>query len=201
MKLYFSPGACSLSPHIVCREAGLTPELIKVDLRNKQTELGDDYFQINPNGYVPALVLDDGSILTEVPAIVQYLADQVPEKRLAPPNGTLERYRLQSMLNFITAELHKSMGVFFNPNANAEWKDTVTALLRRRFGYVNDVLAQHPYALGDDFTVADAYLFTILSWCKPLKIDLSPWPRLGDYLDRIAARPAVQEARRAEGLL
>lgn len=201
MKLYFSPGACSLSPHIVCREAGLAPELVKVDLRTKQTEHGDDYFQINPNGYVPALALDDGSILTEGPAIVQYLADQVPEKRLAPPNGTMERYRLQSLLNFISAELHKSMGVFFNPNANAEWKEAVTGLLRRRLGYVNDLLAQHPYALGSDFTVADAYLFTILSWSKPLKFDLSPWPRLGDYLDRIAARPAVQEARRAEGLL
>ena len=201
MKLYFSPGACSLSPHIVCREAGLAVELVKVDLRTKQTEHGDDYFQINPNGYVPALVLDDGSILTEGPAIIQYLADQVPDKRLAPPNGTMERYRLQSLLNFITAELHKSMGVFFNPNASAEWKEAVTALLQRRLGYVNDLLAQHPYALGEDFTVADAYLFTILSWSKPLKIDLSPWPRLGDYLDRIAARPAVQEARRAEGLL
>lgn len=201
MKLYFSPGACSLSPHIVCREAGLAVELVKVDLRTKQTEHGDDYFQINPNGYVPALVLDDGSVLTEGPAIVQYLADQVPDKRLAPPNGTMERYRLQSLLNFITAELHKSMGVFFNPNASAEWKEAVTALLQRRLAYVNDLLMQHPYASGDDFTVADAYLFTILSWSKPLKIDLSPWPRLGDYLDRIAARPAVQEARRAEGLL
>lgn len=201
MKLYYSPGACSLSPHIVCREAGLTVELVKVDLRSKQTEGGDDYFQINPNGYVPALVTDDGSILTEGPAIVQYLADQVPEKRLAPPNGTMERYHLQSLLNFITSELHKSMGVFFNPNANAEWKEAVTALLQRRLKHVNDLLSQHTYALGDDFTVADAYLFTILSWSKPLNIDLSPWPRLSDYLNRIAARPSVQEARRAEGLL
>lgn len=201
MKLYFSPGACSLSPHIVCREAGMTPELVKVDLRSKQTQHGDDYFRINPNGYVPALVLDDGSVLTEGPAIVQYLADQVPGKRLAPPNGTLERYRLQSLLNFITSELHKSMGVFFNPNANAEWKEAVTGLLHRRLGYVDGLLAQHPYAFGNDFTVADAYLFTILSWSKPLKFDLSPWPRLTDYLERVAARPAVQEARRAEGLL
>lgn len=201
MKLYFSPGACSLSPHIVCREAGLAVELVKVDLGTKQTEHGDDYFRINPNGYVPALLLDDGQILTEGPAIVQYLADRVPEKRLAPPNGTLERYRLQSLLNFITSELHKSMGVFFNPNANTEWKAVVTGLLQKRLNYVDSLLAQHPYALGDQFTVADAYLFTILSWSKPLKMDLSAWPRLGDYLDRIAARPAVQEARRAEGLL
>lgn len=202
MKLYFSPGACSLSPHIVLREAGFVPELVKVDLRTKKTEAGDDYWAINPNGYVPALRLDDGSVLTEGPAILQYVADQVPEKKLAPPNGTLERYRLQSVLNFISTELHKSFGTFFNPNANDAWKEVVRGLLNRRLNYVNDdLLAKGAYAMGEQFTVADAYLFTVLNWTRPLKIDLTPWPRVAEYLGRVASRPAVQEAMRAEGLI
>lgn len=200
MKLYFSPGACSLSPHIALREAGFEPNLVKVDLRTKKTEAGDDYTAINPNGYVPTLVLDDGSVLTEGPAIVQYVADQVPGKRLAPANGTLARYRLQSVLNFISAELHKTFGVFFNPNATPDWKDAARQLLARRLAYVDSLLAKGPYALGDDFSVADCYLFTILNWSGHLQVDLSPWPRLGDYLKRIAARPAVQAALKAEGL-
>lgn len=200
MKLYYSPGACSLSPHIVLREAGFTPELVRVDLKSKKTEAGDDYFAINPNGYVPTLMLDDGKVLTEGPAIVQYLADQVPDRKLAPANGSFERYRLQSLLNFITAELHKTFGVFFNPTAGEDWKQSARALLKRRLGYVDSLLAEGPYAMGEQFTVADAYLFTILSWSKHLQVDLSPWPRLGEYLQRIASRPAVQEAMRAEGL-
>lgn len=201
MKLYFSPGACSLSPHIALREAGFSPELVKVDLKAKKTEAGEDYFAINPNGYVPTLVLDDGNVLTEGPAIVQYIADQVPARKLAPANGTLERYRLQSVLNFISAELHKTYGAFFNPNAGDEWKQTARALLGRRLKYVDSLLAKGPYAMGEQFTVADCYLYTILNWSKPLHIDLSPWPRLDEYLQRIASRPAVQEALRAEGLM
>lgn len=202
MKLYFAPGACSLSPHIALREAGISPELVRVDLKTKKTEAGDDYWPINPNGYVPALVLDDGSVLTEGPAIVQYIADLVPERRLAPANGTLERYRLQSVLNFISAELHKTLGVFFNPAATDDWKQAAQALLGRRLKYVNDgLLAKGPYAMGEQFTVADCYLFTVLNWTKPLKVDVSPWPRLGEYLGRIVSRPAVQEALRAENLM
>lgn len=201
MKLYYSPGACSLSPHIVMLEAGFTPTLVRVDLRTKKTENAEDYFTVNPNGYVPALVLDDGSVLTEGPAIVQYLADQAPDKKLAPPNGTLERYRLQSLLNFITSELHKSLGVFFNPAAPAEWKEAVKGLLARRFAYVEGLLVSHDYAFGDQFTVADAYLFTVLNWTKGLHIDISSWPRLGAYLERMAGRPTVRQAMREEGLL
>lgn len=200
MKLYYAPGACSLSPHIAALEAGMSPEMVKVNLKTKKTEAGDDYTAINPNGYVPTLVLDDGGTLTEGPAIVQYIADRVPERKLAPANGTLERYRLQSVLNFITAELHKTFGVLFNPNAGEEWKQAALALLKRRFNYVDSLLAKGPYVLGEQFTVADCYLFTILRWAKPAHIDLSPWPRLGGYLDLIASRPAVQEALRTEGL-
>lgn len=201
MRLYYSPGACSLSPHIVLREAGFTPTLVRVDLRNKKTETGEDYFAVNPNGYVPALELDDGSVLTEGPAIVQYLADQVPDKQLAPANGTLERYCLQSLLNFITSELHKSLGTFFNPAAPADWKEAVQGLLAKRFDYVESLLTKHDFVFSTQFTVADAYLFTILNWTRVLHIDITTWPHLAAYLDRIAQRPAVQQAMQAEGLI
>ena len=201
MKLYYSPGACSLSPHIVLLEADLEATLVRVDLRTKKTEAGDDYFSVNPNGYVPALALYGGTVLTEGPAIVQYLADQVPDKGLAPPNGTLERYRLQSLLNFITSELHKSIGVFFNPAAPAEWKEMVKGLLAKRFTYVDSLLAQHDYAFGKQFTVADAYLFTVLNWTRGLKIDTTPWPRISTYIERVANRRAVQKAMQEEGLI
>jgi glutathione S-transferase len=201
MKLYYSPGACSLSPHIALREAGFTPELVKVDLKTKKTESGDDYTAVNPNGYVPTLVLDDGTVLTEGPAIVQYIADQVPERKLAPANGTIERYRLQSMLNFISAELHKTFGTFFNPKASEDWKAAARALIGRRLKHVDSLLAKGPYILGEEFTVADGYLFTILNWSGLLKVDLAPWPRIGEYQNRISSRPAVQEALRAEGLI
>jgi glutathione S-transferase len=201
MKLYFAPGACSLSPHIALREAGIAVELVKVNLRTKKTEAGDDFAAINPNGYVPVLQLDDGSVLTEGPAIVQYIADRVPEKKLAPANGTLERYRLQSLLNFIGTELHKTCTPIFNPKSGDDAKQAARALLERRLGYVNNILEKGPYLMGEQFSVADGYLFTVLSWTKPMNIDLSPWPRLGGYIARIAARPAVQEALKAEGLM
>jgi glutathione S-transferase len=201
MKLYYSPGACSLSPHIALNEGGFTYDTERVDLATGMTETGADYKTINPNGYVPALLLDDGQVLTEVPAIVQYLADLVPEKRLAPPAGTMERYRLMEWLNFISTELHKAFGALFNPQAPEDWKDIVKAQLIRRIEHASQRLAGRTYIMGDDFTVADAYLFTVLGWGKYVGVEISPWPTLTAYLGRIAARPAVQTALKAEGLV
>lgn len=201
MKLYYSPGACSLSPHIVLRESGLPFALERVDLKTHKTETGADYYRINPNGYVPFLVLDSGETLSEGPAIVQWIADQAPAKKLAPPNGTLERARLQEWLNFIATELHKSHSPLFNPAAPDEWRTVMRKLLKRRFTEVAKKLEGRDYLLGSDFSVADAYLFVVMSWGKWVKIDYSPWPVLVAYQARIAARPAVQEALKAEGLL
>ena len=201
MKLYYSPGACSLSPHIVLVESGLGFDLEKVDLAAKKTERGADYWKVNPKGYVPALELDDGQVLTEGPAIVQYLADRVPQKKLAPPAGTMERYRLQEWLNFISTELHKGFSPLFNPKASDDWKSAARELLGRRIAIVAKQLEGKSYAMGTAFTVADAYLFTILRWARHVKLDLSPWPVLPDYLDRVAARPAVHAALAAEGLI
>jgi len=201
MKLYYSPGACSLSPHIVLNEGGFSFEKEKVDLSIKQTETGADYRAVNPNGYVPALLLDDGQVLTEGPAIVQYLADLVPEKRLAPPADTMERYRLMAWLNFISTELHKGFGALFNPQAPQDWKNIVNAQLIRRIEHASQRLAGRTYIMGDDFTVADAYLFTVLGWGKYVGVEISPWPTLTAYLGRIAVRPAVQAALKAEGLV
>lgn len=201
MKLYYSPGACSLSPHIALREAGLAFELVKTDLRSKQTEDGGDYRQINPKGYVPALALDDGQVLTEGPVIVQYIADRVPERKLAPPNGSMERLRLQEWLNFTTSEIHKSFSPLFNPQASEDWKAGARALLERRIDYVAQALAGRSYLMGDTFSVADCYLFTTLNWANFVNIDLGRWPAIGDYLQRVGARPAVQAALKAEGLL
>jgi glutathione S-transferase len=200
MKLYYSPGACSLSPHIVLNEGGFSYDTERVDLASGKTETGADYRAVNPNGYVPALLLDDGQVLTEGPAIVQYLADRVPEKRLAPPAGTMERYRLMEWLNFISTELHKDFGALFNPQAPEEWKMAVKAQLAQRIGHVSQRLEGKTYIMGDDFTVADAYLFTVLGWGQYVGLDLSPWPMLAAYLGRVAARPAVQAALKAEGL-
>lgn len=200
MKLYYSPGACSLSPHIVLNEGGFDFDKERVDLVSKKTESGADYTAINPNGYVPALLLDDGQVLTEGPAIIQYLADRLPEKKLAPPAGAVERYRLQEWLNFISTELHKGFGALFNPKAPDEWKTTARELLVRRIAYAAKRLESKPYLMGNDFTVADAYLFTVLGWSNWVGVDLSPWPALGAYLGRVAARPAVQAALKAEGL-
>jgi len=200
MKLYYSPGACSLSPHIVLREAGLSFDLVKKDLHSQTLEDGSDYRTINPKGYVPALVLDDGQVLTEGPAIVQYLADQVPGKKLAPPAGTLERVRLQEWLNYITSELHKTFSPLFNKQASEDWKAAARALLDRRIDYVAKALEGRNYLMGDTFTVADCYLFTVLNWAAWVKVDLSRWPGASEYLKRVAARPAVQAALQAEGL-
>ncbi len=201
MKLYHKAGACSLSPHIVLREAGLAFELERVDLASKKTGSGGDYFGVNPKGYVPALALDDGQLLTEGPAIVQYLADLVPEKRLAPPAGTMERVRLQEWLNFIATELHKGFSPLYNPRAPEEWKSVARELLAKRIALVAERLTGRDYLMGDAFTVADAYLFTVLNWAAFAKVDLSPWPVLGAYQARVAARPAVRAALLAEGLI
>jgi glutathione S-transferase len=200
MKLYYAPGACSLSPHIVLREAGLPFELEKFDYATKKTDRGADYMKVNPKGYVPALELDNGEVLTEGPAIVQYIADRVPKSGLAPEWGSPERYRLQEWLNFITSELHKSIGPFFNPKTPEAQKDILRENFARRFRYVDQALASRPYLMGDKFTVADAYLFWVLSAANFLKIDLSPFANLGAFMKRVAARPKVQEALKAEGL-
>ena len=200
MKLYYAPGACSLSPHIVAREAGIPLELEKVDLGAKKTAAGEDYRQVNPKGYVPALRLDDGSVLTEGPAIVQYLADRKPAAGLAPHAGTIERYRLQEWLNFLTSEIHKSFSPLFNPAAAEGWKQAARDNITRRFDWVAEQLGPNAYLVGERFTVADAYLFTLLNWCQWTGINLDRWPALKDYHARVAARPKVQEALRAEGL-
>ena len=201
MKLYYSPGACSLSPHIALREAGLPVELVKVDLRAKKTEKGDDYAAINPKGSVPAVQMDDGSVLTEGAAIVQHIADQAPGKKLAPANGTKDRLRLQEWLNYIASEVHKGIGQLFNPAMPEDYKTTVkNNLAARQLPHLEKALAGRDYIMGD-FSVADAYLFTVLNWTKLHKIDLSAFPNITAYMTRMAARPAVQEAMKAEGLL
>lgn len=200
MKLYLKPGACSLSPHIVLEESGLDYETETVDLKTKRTSSGEDYSQINPKGYVPALLLDSGELLTEGPAIIQYIADQAPAKKLAPANGSIERYRLQSWLNFIATELHKSCSPFFNPAAGDDWKKIAAANLERRLGYINEQLEGKSYLLGDGFSVADAYLFTILGWMKFINIDLSKWSNLAAYYERVGARPAVRAVLKTERL-
>lgn len=198
MKLFFSPSACSLSPHIVAREAGLDLTLERVNMGSKKLSTGDDFNAVNPKGYVPTLELDDGSFLTEGPAIVQYLADKKPESKLVPAAGTMERYRLQEWLNFISTELHKGFSPLFNPNAPAEWKTAVIAKLGERFDYVSARLEGHSYLTGDNFTVADAYLFTVLRWTAFVGIDLGKWPTLQAYVARVGERPAVQAALEAE---
>ncbi|MDW8467939.1 MAG: glutathione transferase GstA [Burkholderiales bacterium] len=201
MKLYYSPGACSLSPHIVAREAGIPLELVKVDLKTKTLADGSDYRRVNGKGYVPALELADGEVLTEGPVIVQYLADSKPEAALAPPQGTRERLRLQEWLNFITSELHKGYGNFFNPALTPEWRAAVTERLDLRLGWVAGQLDGRPYLMGERFSVADAYLFTVLNWSAVAKYDLARFPSLVAYHRRIAERPKVVEAMRAEGLI
>lgn len=201
MKLYFSPAACSLSPHIVLREAGLAFDLEKVDLAKKKTKSGADFLQINPKGQVPVLALDDGDILTEGPVIVQYIADQAPAAKLIPPAGTRERYHLQEWLNFLTSEVHKSFAPLFKPNTPDAYKDIVKENLAGRFEFLNETLEGRSYLTGETFTVADAYCFTLLNWAHFAKIDLGRWPNLKAYVERVAARPKVREAMQAEGLL
>ncbi len=201
MKLYFSPGACSLSPHIVLREAGLPFELEQVNLQTKKLKSGGDFLEVNPKGQVPVLKLDNGEILTEGPAIVQYIADQKPETGLAPKAGTMARYHVQEWLNFITSELHKSFTPLFRPNTPEEYVKISKENLANRFGFLDKHLANRQYLMGDKFTVPDAYAFTVISWSKYKDIDLSRWPNLKAYMDRVGARPKVQEAMKAEGLI
>jgi glutathione S-transferase len=201
MKLYYAPGACSLSPHIVSREAGIPVELKKVNLKDKVVEGGADFLKVNSKGYVPALELDNGQVLTEGPAIVQYLADQKPASGLAPKPESFERYRLQEWLNFITAEIHKGFSPLFKPSTPDEYKKIARENLAGRFDWLNQQLAGKDYLMGKTFTVADAYLFTVLTWTKPLQIDLGKWPNLAAFVARVSARPKVKEAMKAEGLI
>jgi glutathione S-transferase len=201
LKLYYTPGVCSLSPHIALHEAGLPHTLEKVDIRRGGAlESGGSFRDINGKGYVPALELDDGSLLTEGPAIVQYIADQAPASGLAPAAGSIERYRLQEWLNFIGSELHKNMGSMFNPAQTPEWRAAASATLSKRLDWLVQAMGDKPYLMGERFTVADGYLFTVLRWAGPVKFDLSPWPALAGYMQRVGERPKVREAMADEGL-
>ena len=201
MKLYYSPGACSLSPHIVLREAGLPVELVRADLKAHKLPDGSDYYGIHSKGYVPLLELDNGERLGEGPAIVQYIADQVPAKNLAPANGTMARYRMQEWLNFITSEIHKGFSPLFNATWPADAKALSKAKVEERLKWVDQQLAGKQYLLGDNFSVADAYLFTVTNWTQHVGIDISGLANLGAFMARMAARPAVQAAMKAEGLM
>ena len=201
MKLYYSPGACSLSPHIVAHELGTALSIEKVDTKTKRTESGRDFWQINPKGYVPALELDNGEVLTEGPAIVQYLADQKGNTQLAPANGTLARARLQEMLNYITSEIHKTYSPLFKDDTPEATREERKAYLQRRYEYIERILAKQQWLLGDHFTVADAYLFTVTRWAAAVKLDLSGYPALLAFQERIAKRPGVQAAMLSEGLI
>lgn len=201
MKLYYSPGACSLSPHIALREAGLAFEPVLASTKSHKLQDGTDYYTVNPLGYVPLLELDDGTRLREGPAIVQYIADQAPMKNLAPANGTLPRYRLQEWLTFIGTEIHKTFSPLFNPAMPEEGKQIFRDKLAGRFRWVDGQLAGKEYLMGDHFTVADGYLYVVTRWAKPMNIDLGGLPNLLAHQERITARPAVQEALKAEGLL
>lgn len=201
LTLYYSPGACSLSPHIALCESGLPFKLVKVDLGSKKMEDGGDFLAINPKGYVPLLQLDDGQFLSEGPAIVQFIADKVPDKRLAPAPGTMERYRLVEWMNYISTELHKGFSPLFNPKAPDEWKGMVKEQLAARFQYVSEQLGDKPYLMGDTFTVADGYLFTMMGWGGHVGFDTSRWPNLTLFRERMAARPAVHQALVEEGLI
>ena len=200
MKLFYMPGACSLAPHIVANEAGIDLELVKVDGASKKTEQDQDYLATNPNGYVPALVLPDGELMTEASVVVQYLADQKPESGLMPGAGDKARYRVQQWLSFVATELHKTFSPFFKPGTPEATKETNRAHLSKRLAYVDRKLDGRSYLTGDAFTAADAYLWTILGWAKVVGIDLSPFANIQRYLGTVAARPAVQKTLRAEGL-
>jgi len=198
MKLYFAPETCSFSPHIVLHELGLHFDLVKVDNKTKRTSDGDDFLKINPKGYVAALRLADGEVLTEGPAILQYLADLKPESGLAPANGTWERVRLQEMLNFVTSEIHAGLSPLFNAELPEAVQRIFKDKLDKRFGQIATTLQQHDYLLGRGFTVADAYLFTVLQWTRFFAIDLDRWPAIPAYLERIRTRPSVQAAQQRE---
>ena len=199
MKLYYYPGACSMAPHIVLNEAKLKFELDKVDLAAKRTAAGEDYATVNPKGYVPAMRLDDGTVLTESGVICTYIADLRPRRGLAPKPRTPERYKLMEWMNFIASEIHKSLGAFFNPKMTPEWREAQLEYLGRRFDYLEKALGSQQYLMGE-FSIADAYLFTVLNWTNFHQIDVSRWPNIKAYMARIAARPSVKKAMKAEGL-
>ena len=201
MKLYYSPGACSLSPHIALCEAGLPFEAVLAPTKTKKLPDGSDFTAVNPKGYVPVLELDDGQRLTEGPAIVQYVADQVPEKKLAPPAGTMERYRLMEWLGFINSEVHKGFSPLFTPGMPEEAKTIARTRLMNRLQWVDSQLQERPYLMGDTFTVADGYLFVCSNWCRLVGVDISGLANLNAFAARVAARPAVQQAMKAEGLI
>jgi glutathione S-transferase len=201
MKLYYTPGACSLASHIVACEAGVDLQLEKVDLRTKTTADGTAFATINPKGYVPALRLDNGELLTEGTAIVQYLADRKPAAGIAPAAGSLDRYRLQEMLGYINSEIHKSFGPLFNPATTAEQRAERIAYVHKRYDLIEQQLGKHEYLVGDRFSAADAYLFTVTNWTGNLKVDMAKFPNVLAFQKRIAARPAVQAAMKAEGLI
>lgn len=200
MKLFIKPGSCSLASHIVLKEFGLPHETEVVDTKAGKTATGNDFSAINPKGYVPALQLDDGTILTEGAAILQYLADRAPASGLAPANGTLARYQVQAWLSYISAELHKSFVPFFYPGSSEDWKNAGRAGLQKRFAYVDSSLAGKDFLMGSQFTIADAYLFVVSNWARLVRFDLSGFDNLKAFQARVLARPAVQEAMKAEGL-
>jgi glutathione S-transferase len=200
MKLYFSPGACSLACNIALREAGIEFEAVRVG-RDKQAANGENYLAVTAKGYVPALRLDNGEVLTEGTAILPYIADRNPAAKLAPPAGTLERYRLQEWLGYLNSEVHKAFGPFFTPGSTDEAKQAAAANLARKFDFMDQALAAGPYLLGEQFTVADAYAFVVVGWTRHVGIDLVRWPHLKAHQERVAARPAVVAALQAEGLI
>lgn len=201
MRLYYAPGACSLAPHIVAREAGLSIQLVKVDLAARRTEGGGDYLAVNPKGQVPALKLPDGLVLTEAAVLIQYLADRAPYAGLIPAAGSIDRYLVQQWVNFVATELHKGFGPLWKKETPEDMRRIVKETLATKFAFLDRELAERPFLAGDSFTVADAYAFTVLGWAGFMSIDLARWPSLSAYFERIAARPAVSEAMIAEGLI
>lgn len=202
MKLYIKPGACSLASHIALREVGATFDIETVDTKAQKTEGGEDYSKINPNGYVPALRLDDGQVLSEGAALLQYIADRNPSAKLAPAPGTIERTRLQQYLNFIASELHQAFSPFFGPELSGEARSAAEAKVAKKLSYIESLLADgRSYLLGDGFSVADAYLFVVSNWSNFVGIDLGKWPKLSAFVERVAQRSATQAAMRAEGLI
>jgi glutathione S-transferase len=200
MKLYYAPGACSLAPHIAAREAGLDIEFEQVDIRAKKTSDGGDFFAVNPKGAVPALRLDDGAVLTENAVVLQYIAEQAPGSGLLPPAGSIERWRVLELLNYIATEVHKGFGPLWNPASSPEVREATIKVLGKKFDFLQQQLGDKPYLAGETFTVADAYAFAVLSWTGFHKVDFTSWPKLQQYLARIAERPGALAALRAEGL-
>ena len=200
MKLYYAPGACSLAPHVAAREAGVPLELARVSFPDKKVEGEGSFYDINPKGAVPALRLDDGSVLTENAVLLQYIAEKAPQSGLLPPAGSIERWRLLELVNFIATEVHKGFGPLWNPAVSPEVREATVQTLGKRFDFLQTQLGDRPYLTGEQFTIADAYAFAVLNWTRIHKIDLSQWPALTAYLKRIAERPAVQETLREEGL-